>query len=76
MGRIIFLSNNSPVLLKFAHMKPGKRRLVAKGDRLNWTPIKELKPVKLSALLIEGHVLTVTELQSRHLQAPKVFLVP
>lgn len=57
-------------------MKTGKRRVAAKGDRLNWTPLKELKPVKLSSVQVKGHVLTTADLRSRNAHASKVILVP
>jgi hypothetical protein len=31
----------------------------AKGDRLNWTPLKDVKPVKLNAGTIRGKVVDV-----------------
>ena len=54
-------------------MKAGKRKVIAKGDRLNWTPIKELTPVKLSMMHLKGHVLTKTDLKNA---ASNVMLVP
>lgn len=57
-------------------MKTGKKRLVAKGDRLNWTPLNEVKPVKLSSIRVKGHVLTVADLKARRVQTSKFVLVP
>jgi len=33
-----------------------------KGDRLNWTPLKEVKPVLLNAPLTKGRMLSSDEL--------------
>lgn len=57
-------------------MKTGKKRVVAKGDRLNWTPLKAVQPVKLSALQVKGHVLTNSDLIARHPHPSKFILVP
>jgi hypothetical protein len=73
---ISFGADNSTVLPNFVSMKPVKRRVVSKGDRLKWTSLKELKPVKLSSLQVEGHALTAFDLMARNSQPSKVFLVP
>lgn len=57
-------------------MKTEKKRVAAKGDRLNWTPLKDLKPVDLSTLLVSGHALTESELKARYRQPSKFLLVP
>jgi hypothetical protein len=56
---------------------PRKRgqRVAAKGDRLNWTPLKEVKPVKLSSVQVRGHVLTAA-LKAKSAQSQKSLLVP
>ena len=37
-----------------------KKRIAAKGDRLNWTPLKDVKPINLSDLNLEGKVVVFT----------------
>lgn len=56
-------------------MKTQRKRVVAKGDRLNWTPLKDVKPVKLSSVQVRGHVLT-SVLKAKSAQSPKSLLVP
>jgi hypothetical protein len=31
-----------------------QKKIASKGDRLNWTPLKDLKPVELNKKLIKG----------------------
>ena len=57
-------------------MKIGKKRVESKGDRLNWMPMKDLKPVKLSAMDVKGQVLTFNDLKASRVQISKVVLVP
>ena len=48
----------------------------AKGDRLNWTPLKDVKPAKLNADTIRGKVVDVqAEAQLKNQEKPKL-LVP
>ncbi|MBN9482157.1 MAG: hypothetical protein J0H46_02315 [Bacteroidetes bacterium] len=42
-------------------MKTQRKRVAAKGDRLNWTPLKDVKPVKLSGLNVKGRVVVITK---------------
>lgn len=56
-------------------MKTAKKRVVAKGDRLNWTPLKDVKPVRLSSVQVRGHVLTA-DLKAKSTQSSKSLLVP
>lgn len=57
-------------------MSARKKRVVAKGDRLNWTPLKDLKPVMLSSVQAKGHVLTMADLKAKNAQTSNVILVP
>jgi hypothetical protein len=43
-------------------MKPLKKseKVTPKGDRLNWTPLQEVKPVVLNPELTQGHKLDNT----------------
>jgi hypothetical protein len=56
---------------------PRKRgqRVAAKGDRLNWIPLKEVKPVKLSSVLVKGHILT-SALKANSVPSQKSLIVP
>jgi len=56
-------------------IKTAKKRVAAKGDRLNWTPLKEVKPVQLSFVQVKGHVLT-SALKAKNAQSSKSLLVP
>ena len=50
----------------------------SKGDRLNWTPLKDVKPVRLTENLTKGervHFSSPNE-RSRTNTNQKVFLVP
>ncbi len=38
---------------------------LSKGDRLNWTPLKELKQVSLNEELTKGHSVSEKELRDR-----------
>ena len=40
-------------------MTPPRKKLKAKGDRLNWTPLREVKPMDLSLLQIKGSIVQV-----------------
>ena len=42
--------------------KPRNKRGTSKGDRLNWTPLRDVKPVSLKAVLNKGHWLTAADL--------------
>ena len=46
-------------------MKPGTshRKIASKGDRLNWTPLKDVKPVQLNKNLIKGKQVTSKDLR-------------
>lgn len=46
-------------------MKPtnSHKKVASKGDRLNWTPLKEVKPVKLNKKLIKGKQVTLNDLR-------------
>lgn len=47
----------------------------AKGDRLNWTPLKEVKPVKLDVSTIKGKVVDVRkEIQRKNQDKPKLLI--
>jgi len=39
------------------------RKVASKGDRLNWTPLKEVKPVELNKKLIKGKQVTSKDLR-------------
>lgn len=39
-----------------------KKGVVAKGDRLNWTPLKDVKSVRLTSSLTKGRLLTARDL--------------
>ncbi len=49
------------IFLNFVFMKTQRKRVAAKGDRLNWTPLKDVKPVKLSGLNVKGRVVVITK---------------
>ena len=42
-------------------MKTAKRRVKAKGDRLNWTPLKDVKSVQLSNLNVKGQIVVLAK---------------
>lgn len=42
-----------------------RNRVAPKGDRLNWTPLKDVSPVKLTPELTKGKVLTSLDLSKR-----------
>ncbi|WP_188747495.1 hypothetical protein [Parapedobacter defluvii] len=45
----------------------------AKGDRLNWTPLKDVKPVRLNADTIRGKAVDVeAEAQRKNQEKPKI----
>lgn len=47
----------------------------AKGDRLNWTPLKDVKPVRLNADTIRGKAVDVeAEAQRKNQQKPKLLI--
>lgn len=47
----------------------------AKGDRLNWTPLKDVKPVKLNADTIKGKVVDVcAKTQQKNQEKPKLLI--
>jgi len=46
------------MFLTFVNMSTHRKKIAPKGDRLNWTPLKEVKPVKISALQIKGRVVS------------------
>lgn len=48
----------------------------AKGDRLNWTPLKDVKPVKLNADTIKGRVIDVKVVPQRKNQEKPKLLIP
>ena len=50
------------------------RKLATKGDRLNWTPLKDVKPVQLNKTLTKGKQLTTKDL-SKSIATRKI-LVP
>jgi len=55
------------------HLVTTKKK--AKGDRLNWTPLKEVKPVKLSADTIRGKVVDVkVDAQRKNQEKPKLLI--
>jgi len=41
----------------------GNHRITSKGDRLNWTPLKEVKPVLLKTNLNTGRWLSAVDLK-------------
>jgi hypothetical protein len=47
-------------------MNTSKHKTPSKGDRLKWTPLRELKPVKLTEELVKGKVLTEKDLSRRN----------
>jgi hypothetical protein len=49
------------MLLIFVYMRTAKKKLAAKGDRLNWTLLKDVKPVRLSGLDIQGKVVVISK---------------
>ena len=57
-------------------MKSGTsyRKIATKGDRLNWTPLKDVKPIQLNKKLTKGKQLTIKDL-SKSIATRKV-LVP
>ena len=46
-------------------MKPkaSHRKVASKGDRLNWTPLKEVKSVELNKNLVKGKQVTLKDLR-------------
>lgn len=47
----------------------------AEGDRLNWAPLKDVKPVKLNADTIRGKVVDVqAEAHRKNQENPKLYL--
>lgn len=59
--------------------KTMKKELQSKGDRLNWSPLKESKPVKLTSDLLQGKKLTSADLKERSSKNPNpcsIILVP
>lgn len=51
----------------------------SKGDRLNWTPLKEVKPVKLNNNLTKGKRVDIRLLNDRSSHSPshnRTLLVP
>jgi hypothetical protein len=54
-------------------MKTREKGIAAKGDRLNWTLLKDVKPVKLSRLNVEGRIVTTKDLKAK---SSKIVLVP
>jgi len=47
----------------------------AKGDRLNWTPLKDVKPVRLNADTIRGKAVDVeAEAQRKNQEKPKLLI--
>lgn len=55
-----------------------KSKQTPKGDRLNWTTLKEVQPIKLCKDLTVGKPLTTRDLSSRNNNNtfPKNILVP
>jgi hypothetical protein len=54
-----------------------QRKVASKGDRLNWTPLKEVKPVQLNKHLIKGKMVTSKDLsESLPSKASRKILVP
>lgn len=53
-------------------MKP----LATKGDRLNWTPLKEVKTVKLNSTLMESKRLSDKDLHDRRVSKNAPILMP
>lgn len=49
----------SPHFANFVYMKNRRKRVAAKGERLKWTSIKDVKSVKLSDLNIQGRVVVL-----------------
>lgn len=46
-----------------------------KGDRLNWTPLKDVKPVKLNADTIRGKVVDVkVDARLKNQEKPKLLI--
>lgn len=45
---------------------------VAKGDRLNWTPIKEVKPVSINVKSVKGERIEVKKSSSGNVRKPLV----
>lgn len=40
-----------------------QRKVASKGDRLNWTPLKDVKPVELNKKLVKGKQITSNDLK-------------
>ena len=55
------------------HLVTTKKK--TKGDRLNWTPLKDVQPVKLNADTIRGKVVDVqVEVQRKNQEKPKLLI--
>ncbi len=53
------------------------KKVASKGDRLNWTPLKDVKPVQLTKSLIKGKQVTSKDLhESLPSIAKRKVLVP
>lgn len=46
-------------------MKAQERKPAAKGDRLNWTPLKDVKKVRITTLHIKGKVVPVNNVEGK-----------
>ena len=72
MAILVFLM----LFLIFAYMKRMSKKRLSKGDRLNWTPLKEVKTISLASLSVSGRVLTVNDLSRKKSGTPKTVFVP
>lgn len=57
-------------------MQPVSSKIRAKGDRLNWTPLKDVKPLQLNASKIKGKVVHVKETSKLNGQEKPKLLIP
>jgi len=65
--------------IKFVQMKANTshRKVASKGDRLNWTPLKDVKSVHLNKNLVKGKMVTSKDLhESLPSIATRKILVP
>lgn len=58
------------VLYKSDNLKPR-----TKGDRLNWTPLNEVKPIPLNDTTLKGKRLSDKDLKTRNLISNRGFIL-
>lgn len=56
--------------------KHSSKKAIAKGDRLEWTPLENVKSVKLTTDLTKGRLLTLKDLEERAQNGNSNHLVP